>query len=113
MAEIHTYTPVDEAPLPNNTAVFVVAKAHTPPAGIVLLDALHFSPMPLGNSSDMNYNATLPDFPNPLIFALGTVSADHEQSLHGPLTFPVMLSEYIHGGVRKSVLQLRKTFVFS
>jgi hypothetical protein len=106
MAEIHRYTPVDEAPLPNNTAVFVVAKAHIPPAGIVLLDALHFSPM-MGNSSDKNYNATLPDFPNPLILGLGTVSADREQSLHGSITFPVTLSEYIHGRVRQSVLQLR------
>ena len=109
LAEIHMYSPVGDAPLPDNTVAFVVAKAHIPAeriGGIVLLDALHFSPMP-GNPSDENYNANLPDFSNPLVLALGTVAADHEESPGGPLTFPVSLLEYIHGGVRESTVQLR------
>ena len=111
-AEIHRYSPVDEAPLPENTTVFVVAKAYIPPegvAGIVQLDALHFCPMS-GNPSDENYSANHPDFTNPLILALGTVSADHEESLRGSLTFPVSLSEYLHGMVRQTILELRNFF---
>lgn len=111
-AEIHRYSPVDEAPLPENTTVFVVAKAYIPPegvAGIVQLDALHFCPMS-GNPSDENYSTNHPDFTNPLILALGTVSADHEESLRGSLTFPVSLSEYLHGMVRQTILELRNLF---
>ena len=115
LAEIHIYSPFDDAPLPDNTVAFIVAKAHIPLEGTgctVLLDALHFSPI-LGNPSDENYNANLPAFSNPLVLALGTVSADHEETLGGPLTFPVSLSEYIHGGVRQSIVQLRSFYFYA
>ena len=114
-AELRKYSTVNDAILVDDTVAFVVAKAFIPPGnlpGNVLLDAFHVVPMS-GDPSSEDYEAHLPDFPLHLVFALGTVTAPHETLPGGMVTFPLLLSEYVRGSMRESILQYVFVFIFT
>jgi hypothetical protein len=111
--ELRKYSPVNNTTLQDDTVAFVVARAFAPPRGVfgkVLLDAYHIVPMPGDPSSD-SYDEQLPDFPNPLVFAMGVVTSrpatcDTVPGLPGSvMTFTLTLSEYVRGGAKESTLE--------
>ena len=73
LADLHIYSPMNDILHPDNTIAFVHARTHIGSNGHVELDASHlicFSRDP----EDESYENSIPDFPYPLIIALGNVS---------------------------------------
>ena|ERR1700722_10555955 len=89
---------------PDNTVAFIVSKVAFISPESTLLDAIFIVPMP-GNIEDNSYEDTLPDFPYPLIFGLGPVTALHERSFDTVSRgFSVSVSEYVRDSVKKFVV---------
>ena len=115
-AELHKYSPPKEPILANDTVAFVVAKLNIPQAagkeskdpepqtGNVLLEALHVVPIP-GDPTVDGYQAHLPDFIRPLIFALGTIAANPEGPADGVVIFPLAVFDFVRGGMKECTLR--------
>ena len=115
-AELRKYSPPKEPILANDTVAFVVAKLNVPQAagkeskdsdpqtGNVLLEALHIVPIP-GDPTVDSYQAHLPDFVRPLIFALGTIAANPEGPADGVVTFPLAVFDFVRGGMKECTLR--------
>ena len=51
------------------------------------------------------YQAHLPDFIRPLIFALGTIAANPEGPADGVVTFPLAVFDFVRGGMKECTLR--------
>jgi hypothetical protein len=89
------------------TIVFLVTKAFVPPlsqGGPVLLDAVQMEFEP-GDPTDKMYESSVPDFPHPTVFALGSVG---EMTFERPglvVTFSLILSEYVRGATKTTTIE--------
>ena len=106
-AEIRLWCPPSQPLHPDNTVAFVVAKAYIPSPGslpnMALLDALYLVPFP-GDADADEYEDHIPDFPNPLVAALGTVSASGSDLSTGHHCFPLSVREYVRDKNKNSVI---------
>ncbi|KAF7973992.1 hypothetical protein HWV62_13601 [Athelia sp. TMB] len=107
-ADLRVWSPRAGDILCDNTVAFVVAKAYVPDAAganntpdKALLDAIYLVPCP-GDPSLPDYEEHIPDFPVPLVFALGSVSGAHTSLETGDIAFPLMGSEYVRDSVKQS-----------
>jgi hypothetical protein len=64
-ADLRVYSPINDAPLMDNTVGFVVAKACFPNDTIILLDAFYMNKVP-GNPNKDSYEDAAPDVPIPV-----------------------------------------------
>ncbi|OBZ78509.1 hypothetical protein A0H81_02121 [Grifola frondosa] len=104
-AELRIYSPRNDTPLPDNTIAFVVAKAHAPANGTILLDALSIYPFPGDPNSD-DYQDAIPDMPYPFAYGLGSIQAKHEVLADGVSKgFMVDLSEHVRDSPKPSSVQ--------
>ena len=106
-AELHRYSPPNDAVLADDTIAFVIAKVYVPPAnvpGSILLEAIHIAPVPSDPTSD-TYEDTVPNFHYPAVFAQGTVLNNHQEKQSGLVTFPMNVSDYIRGTTKQLTLQ--------
>lgn len=76
-AEIRIYSPPGDSPHPDNTIAFIVAKAHIPHTGPVLLDATCMYPIP-GNLLSADYEDHAPNMLYPYVYGIGTTIAKAE-----------------------------------
>lgn len=110
-ADIRLWSPRSGTLLADNTVAFVVGKAYIPRSTTsynntdkALIDALYLMPCP-GDPSDPEYEARIPDFPGPLVIALGSVTGGHSTLPNSDITFPLTLSEYVRDDTRQSIIQ--------
>ncbi|KAJ7233633.1 hypothetical protein C8J57DRAFT_1729387 [Mycena rebaudengoi] len=104
-ATLRIYSAAGDAPLPDNTVAFVVAKAFAPTNKPIELDALFLSAVP-GDPNDDDYDERVPDFPV-FIYGVGHIPANHvPQSFDdGGKAFTLSLTEYVAGGSKSSTIQ--------
>ena len=106
-AEIRLWCPPSQPLHPDNTVAFVVAKAYIPSPGslpnMALLDALYLIPFP-GDADTDEYEDHIPDFPNPLVTTLGTVSASGSDLSTSHHCFPLSVREYVRDENKNSVI---------
>lgn len=69
-AEIRTWSPANEALLPDGTVVDLLAKVFAPPNATLLLDAFQMTAFP-GDPQSAVYEDNIPDRPFPTFFVLG------------------------------------------
>lgn len=107
-AEIREWCPPSVPLHPEYTVAFVVAKAYIPPPGshpsTVQLEAQYLVPFP-GDPDAEDYDDRIPDFPNPLVTALGTVSGPTTILSTGHHSFPVSARDYVRDETKTSVIQ--------
>jgi hypothetical protein len=99
--ELRIYSPMNDVLHPDHTIAFVHARAHITANGHVQLDASHLIRFP-GDPEDESYENSIPDFPYPLIIALGNVSSRHSHTPNGSRVFPMSVSDYVRDSVQSS-----------
>ena len=70
----------------------------------MLLDAIQMEFEP-GDPTDNTYESSVPDFPHPTVFALGSVG---EMTFERPglvVTFSLILSEYVRGTTKMTTIE--------
>ena len=106
-AEIRLWCPLSQPLHPDNTVAFIVAKAYIPSPGslpnVALLDTLYLVPFP-GDTDTDEYEDHIPDFPNPLVATLGTISASGSDLSTGHHCFPLSVREYVRDENKNSVI---------
>ena len=106
-AEIRLWCPLSQPLHPDNTVAFIVAKAYIPSPGslpnVALLDTLYLVPFP-GDTDTDEYEDHIPDFPNPLVATLGTISASGSDLSTGHHCFPLSVREYVGDENKNSVI---------
>ncbi|KAJ7620030.1 hypothetical protein B0H17DRAFT_1088843 [Mycena rosella] len=104
-ATLRVYSGVGDAPLPDNTIAFVVAKVFVPNGQPVELDALSFAAIP-GDVDGANYQDQIPDCPV-YLYGVGHIPDHHAPQVlnDGARIFTVCLSDYIAGGLKDSTVQ--------
>jgi hypothetical protein len=121
-ATLRVYSGAGDAPLPDNTITFIVAKAFAPTGKPVELDVLYMYTIP-GDPNDDEYEVRLsslaltyvsvpslqdgvPDCP---VFAYGVshLPANHTPQVltDGSKTFTLSVTEYVNGAVKSSDLE--------
>ena len=106
-AMLRKFATLSKKPLEDMTIVFLVTKAFVPPlsqGGPVLLNAVQMEFEP-GDPSDKMYKSSVPDFPHPTVFALGSVG---EMTFERPglvVTFSLILSEYVRGTTKTTTIE--------
>ena len=92
----------------DNTVAHIVGKLHIPPLDAAdpsaQIEAMHLTPCP-GDPRDENYEDSLPDFPLPVVIALGFVSGNHEILQNTSPAFPLAITKYVHDGQRASSIR--------
>jgi hypothetical protein len=96
------YSPPKSIILHNKTIAYVVVKLNLLSAGgPVLLEAWHIAPFP-GDPTSKEYSFYIPDFLRLIVVGLGVVGDGHNSLPGGAVTFPVMVSDFVHGGVKET-----------
>lgn len=122
-ATLRVYSGAGDAPLPDNTVAFVVAKAFAPTGKPMELDAFYVFPVPGDVNSDTYdvsrssllicaglftayFQDNIPEIPV-FIYGVGHIPADQttETLPDGSKTFTISLSEYVSGGPKSSTIQ--------
>jgi hypothetical protein len=106
LGELRSYCHSSTDPiLPDNTVIFVVAKAHAPPNACVVMDSLYIAAIP-GNPEDESYDDHVPDMCYPFVFCLGQVTRSLSATATSTLkTFQLNVSEYVRSKQNTSSLQ--------
>lgn len=89
------------------TIVFLVTKAFVPPisqGGPVLLDVVQMEFEP-GGLTDKMYKSTIPDFPHPTVFVLGSVGKMAFEQPRLVVTFSLILSKYVHRMTKTTMIK--------
>ncbi|KAJ6553864.1 hypothetical protein B0H10DRAFT_2446622 [Mycena sp. CBHHK59/15] len=104
-ANLRVYSGSGDAPLPDNTVAFVIAKVFAATGKTIELDALFVAPLP-GDVDDEHYQDNIPSLPV-FIYAVGHIPANHSaQTLtDGSKTFTMTVGDYVGGGPKNSALQ--------
>ncbi|KIK11994.1 hypothetical protein PISMIDRAFT_47046, partial [Pisolithus microcarpus 441] len=110
-ASLRVYSPYKDMVLPDDMVVFVIAKASIPasvPEQTILLEAMWVVAVP-GDPTSETYEASVPDFPYPVVIGLGSVSSQPRVLSDGTSrAFTVLSSDY----VRDSRLESSVRWVF-
>lgn len=93
-AEIRNYSPPNDTLYPDDTVVFVIAKAAFCNGTSFLLDIIHMLPFGGDPRSD-SYEAGIPNFTCPYVLALGTVIAHGPTNVEGVRSFTLSSTEYV------------------
>ncbi|KAF9477674.1 hypothetical protein BDN70DRAFT_994810 [Pholiota conissans] len=103
--DIRLFSPSSKPLCPDNTIALIFANAYIPSSANlpILLDAIHFFPIPGNPADSFAYEATVPDFPYPIIFALGHVASNLSNTL--PKMFSISVSSYVRGMAQESTIQ--------
>ncbi|KAK7027610.1 hypothetical protein R3P38DRAFT_2938741 [Favolaschia claudopus] len=104
-ATLRVYSAAGDAPLPDNTLAYVIAKASAPVGQPVELDAFQLSVVP-GNPNDENYDAQVPDCPT-FAYGLGHLPAHHTPHVHddNTKTFVLSMAEYVNGSLKNFAIE--------
>ncbi|KAI6169805.1 hypothetical protein EDD17DRAFT_1521521 [Pisolithus thermaeus] len=97
-AMLRVYSPFNDVVLSDNTVAFVSAKAAIP-ANVsgepVLLEGIYVVPVP-GDANTEDYEHHIPDFPHPMIVALGSVSGQPKTLCDGTSkAFDITSNDYV------------------
>ncbi|KAG6370025.1 hypothetical protein JVT61DRAFT_12544 [Boletus reticuloceps] len=104
-AEIRVYSRYNDYVLPDNTVVFLVAKAFFALHEPILLEATTFVPVP-GDPTDTSYDNNVPDLTTPLIIGLGIVPSRFDVLADGKSkTCTVVSTDYVRDVVKQSSIQ--------
>ena len=107
-AEIQEWCPPSTPLHPEHTVAFIVTKAYIPPPrshpNIAQLEAQYLI-LFLGNGNADEYEDRIPDFPNPLVTALGTMCGPTMVLSTGHHTFAVLVKDYVRDKSKSSVIQ--------
>ncbi|KAJ7051593.1 hypothetical protein C8F01DRAFT_1091325 [Mycena amicta] len=100
-ATIRVYCGASEAPLPDQTLAFAVAKMYAPagPAAVVELDALTFCAIP-GDATADDYDYSVPDVAT-YIFGTGYIPSVGHAPIQGFKSFTLAVAEYVGGGMKQ------------
>lgn len=105
-AEIRTYDR-NSVIIPDYTVVFVVGKLHIPRGGTATIDSFLFAHYP-GDPALDDYDARIPKFENPIVFATGPVSsalASIGEPIEKTSIFALEIKDYVIDGHRLSNLK--------
>ncbi|KAJ7300466.1 hypothetical protein DFH08DRAFT_828448 [Mycena albidolilacea] len=103
-ATLSVYSASGDAPLPDNTIAFVVAKVSAPTGKPVEMDALYLAAFP-GDPNDDQYEERIPACPV-FVYGVGHVPAIHTPQSHndGSKSFTLSLTEYVSGTFKSSAV---------
>ena len=103
-ADVRLYARPSHAILPDNTIVWMLAKAYLPPTRSANLDVVFLKSVP-GDPDDDDYEEQAPDFPYPVFFGVGQISSTHRVLEDKSRVFDVATSQFVREAVRFSTIQ--------
>ncbi|KAJ7309278.1 hypothetical protein DFH08DRAFT_974760 [Mycena albidolilacea] len=104
-ATLRVYSAAGDAPLPDNTIIFAVAKVYAPAGKPVDLVALYISAIP-GDVNTDEYENTIPECPT-FVYGVGHIPHNHTAQVFpdSSKAFTISISEYVNGSPKSSVIQ--------
>ncbi|KAJ6549759.1 hypothetical protein B0H19DRAFT_1349031 [Mycena capillaripes] len=104
-ATVRVWSGSGDAPLPDYTVAFIVAKASAPVGQPIELDVLFMAPIP-GDPNDAAYEAHVPICPA-FVYGVGHIPTNHAPQTHpdDTKTFTLSLTEYVNGTMKSSAVE--------